>query len=54
MTERDVSVLWTKAISIQVVHVNSMRCMSLAKVNLGYAFQVMITQGCVPVRTPTI
>lgn len=54
MTKQDVSVLWTKAVSIQVVRVNSTRCMSLVKVNLGYAFKVMITQGYLPVRTPMI
>lgn len=39
MTKQNVSVLWTEAVSIQVVPVNSMRCMSLIKVNLGYTFE---------------
>lgn len=42
MTKQNVSVLWTEAVSIQVVPVNSMRCMSLIKVNLGYAFEDML------------
>lgn len=42
MTKQNVSVLWTKAVSIQVVPVNSMRCMSLIKVNLGYTFEDML------------
>lgn len=54
MPKQDVSVLWTEALSMQVVHVNSTRCVSLVKVNLGYAFAVTITQGYGPVRTPTI
>lgn len=39
MTKQNVSVLWTEAVSIQVAPVNSMRCMSLIKVNLGYTFE---------------
>lgn len=45
MTKRDVSVLWTEAVPIQVVHLNSTRCLSLVKVNLGHAFEVTITRG---------
>lgn len=36
MTKQNVSVLWTQTLSIQVVPVNSMRYMSLKKVNLDY------------------
>lgn len=40
MTKQNVSVLWTEAVSIQVVPVNSVRCMSL--INLGYTFEDML------------
>lgn len=45
MTKQNVPVLWTEAVSIQVVPVNSMRCMSLIKVNLGYTFQDMVLKN---------
>lgn len=45
MTKQNVSVLWTEAVSIQVVPVNSMRWMSLIKVNLGYTFQDMVLKN---------
>lgn len=48
MTKQNVSVLWTEAVSIQVVPVNSVRCMSL--INLGYTFEDMLLSEHLPFK----